>query len=80
MQPSVVVELVVENTGAVLSLVQLTVLVIVAVPPQASVALNVLTCERAQPLLVTGPSLEVTAGLPQAFVAVAVPSAALISL
>ena len=62
-----------------LSLVQLTVLVIVAVLLHASVAINVLVCERRQPLLDTAPSVEVTVGVPQASVALAVPSAAVIS-
>ena len=51
----------------------------VAVLPQASTAVNVLTCERSQPLLVTVPSLDDTVGIPQASEADAVPSAALIS-
>jgi hypothetical protein len=51
----------------------------VDVLPQKSLAVHVLVCVRAQPSLVTLPSLEVTVGMPQASVAVAVPSAASIS-
>ena len=47
--------------------------------PQPSEAMNVLTCEKAQPLLVTAPSVNVTIGVLQAAVAVADPSAAVIS-
>jgi hypothetical protein len=65
--------------GGVLSLVHVTVLEAVAELPQPSVALNVLTCEAEQPEVMTGPSVKVTAGVPQAAVAVAVPRAAVIS-
>ena len=75
-----IVVLPVVKTGVPPPLLQLTVLVIVAILPQASIAMNVLTCERAQPLLVTDPSVEVTVGLPQPSVAVAEPSAVAISL
>src|SRR6266496_4014426 len=64
--------------GGVLSLVHVTVLEAVAVLPQASVAVNVLVCDWAQVPL-TGPSLDVTVGVPQASVAVADPSAASIA-
>ena len=67
------------NTGGVRSLVQVTVVEAVAVLPQPSVALNVLVCDAEHPLVMTGPSITVTAGVPQAAVAVAEPSAALIS-
>ena len=67
------------NTGDVLSLVHVTVLDTVAVLPQASLAVNVLVCDLAQPLLVIAPSLEVIVGVLQASVAVAVPHAAFIS-
>jgi hypothetical protein len=79
LQPSVVVEPPVVITGAVLSEVHVIVLDEVAVLPQASLAVHVLVCEREQLLLVTLPSLEVSVGVPHASVAVAVPSAALIS-
>jgi hypothetical protein len=79
LQPSVTSVYDPVNTGGVTSLVQLTVLVIVAELPQASIAVNVLTCERRQPLLVTAPSLDVTVGIPQPSVAEAEPSEVLIS-
>jgi hypothetical protein len=41
--------------------------------------MNVLTCEKAQPLLITAPSVNVTIGVLHAAVAVADPSAAVIS-
>ena len=46
---------------------------IVAVLPQASVAIKVLVCDLEQPVLFINPSLEVTVGVPQASVAVAEP-------
>jgi hypothetical protein len=67
------------NVGGTRSLVQLTVLIAVALLPQPSEAMNVLTCEKAQPLEVTAPSVNVTIGVLQAAVAVADPSAAVIS-
>ena len=67
------------NAGGIRSLVQLTVLIAVAELPQPSVAMNVLTCEKAQPLEVTAPSVNVTIGVLQAAVAVAEPSAASIA-
>ena len=67
------------NTGAVTSAVHVAVRDVVAVLPQASLAVNVLVCERLQPVVPTGPSLDVTVGVPQASVAVAVPNAPLIS-
>jgi hypothetical protein len=57
----------------------LTVLVIVAVFPQASTAVKVLTCERKHPLLEIAPSLDVIVVAPQPSVAVAEPSEVLIS-
>ena len=60
-------------------MVHVTVEEAVAELPQPSVAVNVLVCEAEQPLDCTGPSVTVTAGDPQAAVAVAEPSAALIS-
>ena len=47
--------------------------------PHASVATNVLVCERRQPLLAILPVDDVTVGVPQASVAVAPPSAASIA-
>ena len=60
-------------------MVHVTVEEAVAELPQPSEALNVLVCEAEQPLDCTGPSVTVTAGEPQAAVAVAEPSAATIS-
>jgi len=79
LQPSVVTVPVAVIVGGVRSLVQLTVLIAVALLPQPSEAMNVLTCEKAQPLEVTAPSVNVTIGVLQAAVAVAEPSAAVIS-
>src|SRR5687767_2894704 len=79
LHPRVVVVPPVVSTGAVRSAVQVTVLDAVEVLPQKSIAVNVLVCERAQPLLLTGPSPEDTVGVPQASVEVAVPNALLIS-
>jgi hypothetical protein len=79
LQPRVVTVPVAVITGGTRSLVQLTVLIAVAELPQPSEAVKVLTCEKAQPLLVTVPSVNVTIGVLHAAVAVAEPSAALIS-
>src|SRR6266496_2023741 len=65
--------------GAVTSTVHVAVLDAVAVLPHASVAMNVLVCEREHPLLETAPSDNVTVGVPQASVAVADPNAASIA-
>jgi len=62
-----------------MSNVHVAVLDAVAVLPQPSVAVHVLVCERKHPLLCTAPSVEVSVGVPQASVAVAVPSAASIA-
>ena len=62
------------NTAGVTSLVHLTVLDMVAVLPQPSVAVNVLVLARLHPSLTTGPSEDVMVTEPQAFVAVAEPS------
>src|SRR4030095_15213823 len=52
-------------TGGVISSVQVTVLVSVAVFPQASIAVNVLVCDLEQPVLFIIPSEELTVGVPQ---------------
>jgi hypothetical protein len=52
---------------------------VVAVLPQASIAEYVLICDLKHPFELVGPSEEFTVGIPQASVALAVPSAALIS-
>jgi hypothetical protein len=79
LQPKVFVVPDAVMTGAVLSLVQLTVLIAVVELPQPSEAVKVLTCDQAQPLLVSAPSVNVTIGVLQVAVAVAEPSAAVIS-
>src|SRR6266498_2006453 len=65
--------------GAVISSVHVAVRDVVDVLVQASVAVNVLVCERKHPLDCTDPVLTVTVGVPQASVAVALPSAASIA-
>jgi hypothetical protein len=67
------------NTGGVLSVNQFTVLDAVDILPQASMAVNVLVCERSHPLITTGPVVVVNAGEPQSSDALAVPRAAAIS-
>jgi hypothetical protein len=80
LHPRVTLVYVPVNAGGVTSLVQFTVLDTVAVLPQPSTAVNVLTCERRQPLLVTAPSTELTVGAPHASVAEAAPSEVVISV
>jgi hypothetical protein len=65
--------------GGVISAVHVTVLDAVALLPHPSIAVNVLICVRSQPLLPIVPSEELTVGIPHASVAIAVPSALLIS-
>ena len=65
--------------GAVTSTVQVAVLDVVDILPQASVAVNVLVCTRRQPSVVTAPVDAVTVVAPQASVAVALPRAASIA-
>ena len=67
------------NTGDVTSAVQVTVLETVDVLPHASVAVKVLICVLVHPVDVIEPSEELTVGIPQASVAVAEPSAAVIA-
>jgi len=67
------------KTGGVLSAVHVTVLAAVAELPQPSEAVKVLTCDLEQAAEVTAPSVNVTIGVLQAAVAVAEPSAAVIS-
>jgi hypothetical protein len=55
------------------------VLEVVAVLPQASLAVNVLVCEAEHEVVVIAPSLDVIVGAAQPSVAVAVPKAAAIS-
>ena len=79
LHPRVVTVLVAVMEGGLRSLVQVTVAEAVAELPQPSEAENVLVCDAEQEEVTTGPSETVTAGVPQAAVAVAVPRAALIS-
>ena len=65
--------------GGLGALNQVTVLVIVAVLPQASMAANVLVCEEEQVLVDTAPSVKEIVGELQPSVAVAEPRAAVIS-
>ena len=66
-------------TGGIRSLVQLTVLDVVALLPQPSTAVNILVLEDEQLDVDTAPSVNVTVAVLHASVAVAVPSAAEIS-
>jgi hypothetical protein len=79
LQPSEVVVPPVVIAGGVTSTIHVTVLDAVDVLPHASIAVHVLVCERLQTVLVTGPSLEDNVGVLHTSVAVAVPSALLIS-
>lgn len=65
--------------GEVRSPVHVTVLEVVEVLPHASKAVNVLSSDLVQPLVVIEPSTDVIVGVLHASVAVALPSAALIS-
>jgi len=67
------------NVGGTRSLVQVTVLEVVDVLPQPSTAVNILVCEDEQLLVDTAPSVNVIVGVLQPSVAVAEPSAAVIS-
>ena len=62
------------KVGGILSSVHVTVLEVVVVLLQASLAVNILVSERSQPLLTIEPSDEVIVVAPQPSVAVAVPS------
>ena len=66
-------------TGGVLSSIQRAVLATVDVLPHPSLAVNVLTWSREQPVLITAPSLCVTVVAPHPSLAVAVPNAPSIS-
>jgi hypothetical protein len=79
LQPRVVIVLVAVTEGTLRSRVHVTVEEAVAELPQPSVEKNVLVCEAEQLLVTTAPSVKLTAGVPQAAEAVAVPSAAAIS-
>ena len=75
LQPSVKLFPEVEIVGAVLSAIHVAVRDAVEVFPHASLAVNVLVCERSQPALVILLLVNDTVGVPQASVAVAVPKA-----
>ena len=79
LQPSVNEVPVAVTVGGVRSSIQFTVLEVVALLPQPSIAVNVLVCVLKHPSEVTAPSLDVNVGAPHASEAVAVPSAALMS-
>src|SRR4029453_10060162 len=79
LQPSVVVVPLAVMAGPLRSRIHVTVAEAVAELPQPSEAVKVLVCDAEQEVVTTGPSLTVTAGVPQAAVAVAEPKAALIS-
>ena len=67
------------NAGGVTSAIHVTVLDDVDVLPQPSLAIKLLVCERLHPLLCTLPSVAAIVTGPHASVAVAFPSASLIS-
>jgi hypothetical protein len=79
LQPRVGLAPVIVMVGGLGEFIQLTVLVTVAVLPQASIAVNVLTCEAEQEVVDTAPSEELIVGELQPSVAVAEPSALVIS-
>jgi hypothetical protein len=76
LHPSGTVVNVLVNPGAVTSSVHVTVLDVVAVLSQPSLAVQVLVCDLLQPLLTTGPSVIILALMPQLSVAPATPSEA----
>ena len=79
LQPSVVVVPLAVMDGPLRSRIHVTVAEAVAELPQPSEAVKVLVCDAEQEVVTTGPSATITAGVLQAAVAVAEPSAALIS-
>jgi hypothetical protein len=79
LQPRVVVVPLAVMAGPLRSRIHVTVAEAVAELPQPSEAVKVLVCDAEQEVVTTGPSETVTAGVPQAAVAVAEPKAALIS-
>jgi hypothetical protein len=72
LQPSARAFPLVVIAGPVTSAVHVAILAAVEVLPHASIAVNVLVCEREQILVTIAPSINVTVGIPQASVAVAV--------
>jgi hypothetical protein len=79
LQPSVVVVPLAVMDGPLRSRIHVTVVEAVAELPQPSEALKVLVCDAEHEVVTTGPSETITAGVLHAAVAVAEPSAALIS-
>ena len=79
LQPRVTKAGVIIMVGALGALSQLTVLEVVAELPQPSMAVNILVCEEEQLLVDTAPSVNVIVAMLQPSVAVAEPSAAVIS-
>ena len=67
------------NVGGFGAVAHVTILEVVAILPQASIAVKVLVCVALQFVVDTDPSLEVTVGVLQPSVAVAEPKAASIS-
>jgi hypothetical protein len=80
LQPSVVTAPVIVITGGFWSAIHVTVLDVVVVLPQASLAVNVLVCEALHEEVVIVPSVDVIVVVLQPSVAVAVPRAAEISV
>ena len=80
LQPRVGIAPVIIIVGGLGAFVQVTVLVIVAVLPQASMAINVLVSEALQEVVVIDPSVDVIVVRLQPSVADAEPSAAVISV
>ena len=79
LQPRVTKAGVIIMVGALGALSHVTVLEVVAELPQPSTAVNILVCEDEQLLVDTAPSVNVIVGVLQPSVAVAEPSAAVIS-
>ena len=79
LHPSVVTLLMIVMVGGLGAFVQVTVDEAVAVLPHPSVAINVLVCDALHEVVDTVPSVNVMVGVEQPSLAVAVPSAALIS-
>ena len=80
LQPSVTVAGIIIMVGGLGALSQVTVLEVVAELPQPSTAVNILVCEDEQLLVDTAPSVNVIVAMLQPSVAVAEPSAAVISV
>ena len=79
LHPSVVLLYVPVKTGGVTSSIHVTVLPTEEVLPHPSVAVNLLSCDLLQPVLLIVPSVCAIVGVPHASVAVAEPSAVVIA-